>query len=529
MTGGAAAVASATGGYVHLLDPRRNWYNNRRLITLNAWIVLCLVTSSYNGFDGSLLNSLQSMDTWTGYFNHPQGSLLGLLNAIQNIGSIAAFPFAPYLSDGIGRRYTIIIGSTIVLVGAALQTASRSIGMFIGARFMIGFGVSWAHNASPMLITELSYPPYRASLTSLYNSLWTSGAIIAAWTTFGTEFMRTSTWSWRIPSLIQAAPAVWQVILLWFAPESPRYLIAKGREAEALKTLAYYHADGDETDPLVQYEMEEVKAAIKIDRSVAANVGWKSLFTTSGNRRRLRIILAIAWFSQWSGNGLTSYYLNIILQNIGITSSTIKLLINALLQVWGFLFGLLASLIVERVGRRPLFITSCAGMLVFFTLLTACTGVYAVHQTQAAAHAVIAFIALHGAAYRRAHNYLVRLAFTPLLISYTVEILPYGVRAKGLTLLNFTVSCALVFNQYVNPIALAHIQWRYYIVYCGWLVFELAYCYIFIIETKGLSLEETAALFDGTGEQLAAQGLQAAGAVPPDSPTEKTDDVVDKV
>ena len=55
------------------------------------------------------------------------------------------------------------------------------------------------------------------------------------------------------------------------------------------------------------------------------------------------------------------------------------------------------------------------------------------------------------------------LAFTPLLISYTVEILPYSVRAKGLTLLNFTTSCALVFNQYVNPIALQHIQWRYYV------------------------------------------------------------------
>ena len=57
-------------------------------------------------------------------------------------------------------------------------------------------------------------------------------------------------------------------------------------------------------DPLVEYEFEEIKAAITYDREVAANVGWISLFKTPGNRRRLRIIIALAFFSQWSGNGL---------------------------------------------------------------------------------------------------------------------------------------------------------------------------------------------------------------------------------
>ena len=59
------------------------------------------------------------------------------------------------------------------------------------------------------------------------------------------------------------------------------------------------------------------------------------------------------------------------------------------------------------------------------------------------------------------------LAFTPLIVSYTVEILPYSLRAKGLTIFNFTVSCALVFNQYVNPIALERITWRYYVRFHG--------------------------------------------------------------
>ena len=89
------------------------------------------------------------------------------------------------------------------------------------------------------------------------------------------------------------------------------------------------------------------------------------------------------------------------------------------------------------------------------------------------------------------------LAFTPLIVSYTVEILPYSLRAKGFNVFNFAVSLSLIFNQYVNPSALGHLGWKYYIVYCAWLAFELVFLYFFIVETKGLSLEETAALFDG--------------------------------
>lgn len=66
----------------------------------------------------------------------------------------------------------------------------------------------------------------------------------AAWTTFGT-FKIGNTWSWRIPSALQGLPSVAQVLLIWFCPESPRWLASKGKEDQALKVLAYYHADGN--------------------------------------------------------------------------------------------------------------------------------------------------------------------------------------------------------------------------------------------------------------------------------------------
>ncbi|KAI0055785.1 hexose transporter [Artomyces pyxidatus] len=491
MGAGAIATSSSNTGYRHLLDPNRKWYNNRRIIALNGWIFLLLITSSTNGYDGSMMNALQSDSQWNAYFKYPSGGQLGLLNAIQNIGSLAAYPFAPYMSDGFGRRGTIFLGATIMLIATGIQTAAQSVGMFIGARFLIGFGLTFAANAAPMLVTEVSYPLYRAPLTSMYNSLWYSGAIIAAWTTFGTEFMRNSSWSWRLPSLLQGLPSIAQVCLIYFVPESPRWLVSKGREAEALHILAYYHADGNAQDPLVVYEFDEIRAAIALDRASVANSGWKSLFTSAGNRRRLRIILALGWFSQWSGNGLVSYYLKKVLINIGITNSTDQLLINGVLQIWNLFWAIGASLLVDRAGRRLLFLTSCAGMLVCFIVQTICTAEYFKSGSGPLAHTVIAFIFLFYAFYD--------LAFTPLIVSYTVEILPYQIRAKGFTLFNLTISCAIIFNQYVNPIALEAISWKYYIVYCCWIAFELVYCYLFVVETKGLSLEETAALFDQDG------------------------------
>ncbi|KAI0754445.1 hexose transporter [Daedaleopsis nitida] len=483
-----AATSSATEGFHHLVDPNRKWYNNRRLIALHGWLVLLLITSSTNGFDGSLMNSLQSMTYWQNYFNKPHGGTLGLLNAIQNIGSLGGLPFAPYLSDGIGRRPSIWIGAVIMIAGSILQTVCKDINQFIGARFLIGFGTSLATNAAPMLVTEVSYPVYRPQLSSLYNTLWYSGNIVASWASFGTARIN-SDWSWRIPSLLQCIPSVFQFFLIWFVPESPRWLVSKGKETQALRTLAYYHADGDESDPLVLYEFEEIKAAIKMDQETKKNVGWKALVATKGNRKRMVIIIAIAWFSQWSGNGLVSYYLNQVFTTIGITDTNIQLLITGILAIWNLCWAVFASFQVERWGRRFLFLTSAAGMTLFFTLQTICSARYAITQSEAAAHAVIAFIFLFYAAYD--------LAFTPLIVSYTLEILPYSLRAKGFNVFNFTISVALIFNQYVNPLALEAIGWKYYLVYCCWLAFELAFCFFFIVETKNRTLEETAALFDG--------------------------------
>jgi len=146
-------------------------------------------------------------------------------------------------------------------------------------------------------------------------------------------------------------------------------------------------------------------------------------------------------------------------------------------------------------------------MVIAFTMQTVCSAQYALHGTPAAAHAVIAFIFIFYGFFD--------IAFTPLIVSYTVEILPFQLRAKGFTVFNFAISLSLIFNQYVNPVALKRLEWKYYIVYCCWLVFELVFCFFFIVETQNRTLEETAALFDGenAAEDLVGTAAAHAGVV----------------
>ena len=106
-----------------------------------------------------------------------------------------------------------------------------------------------------------------------------------------------------------------------------------------------------------------------------------------------------------------------------------------------------------------------------------------------ATNTVIVFIFLYYIMYN--------LGFSGLLVSYSTKILPYRIRAKGLTVMFFCVDLSLWFNQYANPIALKDIKWKYYIVYCCWLVFELLVVLKWYIETKNTALEEIAKYFDG--------------------------------
>ncbi|KAH8994945.1 general substrate transporter [Lactarius akahatsu] len=458
------------------------WWRHRGVLVLNLYLLIPLLTSCVNGYDSSLINGLQLLQTWQAQFSSPRSEILGIVTSTQMIGGLMGLPFAPRCSDRFGRRVTMFAGALLMLAGVGLQAAALSIVLFTVARLLIGVGLVFSLNAAPLLITELAYPTQRGKMTSLYNASWYGGSIVAAWvclagTVSGDNVLSMkSSWSWRVPVLIQGVGPLLQIFLIWIVPESPRWLVSKGQESKAAKILARFHSVGfDERNPLVLFEIVQIRRSLRMEKNISKRVSFATLFSTPGNRKRMRIILGLTLFSQWSGNGLASFYINLVLENVGIRNQKVKAVVNGCLQMWNLVAALSGALLVDRVGRRTLFIVSNAGMLMSVSVLA--LSAYLFHSgIPAAANATIPLIFFLHLFYN--------LAYTPTLVAYTSEILPFTIRAKGFAFMNLTVSLALALNQF-------------YIVYCVWLCFGLVFVMKFTVETHGKTPEEIAVLFDG--------------------------------
>lgn len=345
-----------------------------------------------------------------------------------------------------------------MIAASIIQAATHGPWAMLGTRIMLGVGLGFAQTAAPPLTTEIAHPKHRGQVTALFQATWYWGAIISASIALGTLFLSNS-WSWRTPCLLQALFPGLQMIGLLLTPESPRWLISKGRTEEAFAILARYHANGDTNDELVKYEFSEICEAIEKEREAAKTTGFMSFFETRGNRHRLLICVLVGIMIQWAGNGIVSYYLAPILQSVGVTSSVSQAGINLGMQVWNALLAAGGAIAAEKYGRRPLWMISACGMLASFIVITACSGVFAERDITAAGSAVVSFLFIFFGFYD--------IAFTPLSIAYPVEILPFRLRSKGLSINLTVVFGAGFFNQYVNPIALDAIHWKFYFVYIG--------------------------------------------------------------
>ncbi|KAM5380970.1 hypothetical protein ACJZ2D_003279 [Fusarium nematophilum] len=400
-----------------------------------------------------------------------------------------ALPAITPVVDRFGRRKSIFFGASWTIVGAILQASSKEIPQFVISRFLIGFGLAFTVVGAPLLLAELALPQHRGAIISYYPTCWYLGAIIAAWVTYGTHKLDSS-WSWRIPSLLQGVPASLQLLLIWFVPESPRWLISKGRGKEARDILVKHHANGDERSSLVELEYTEIKESIESDASVKARTGWLDLVRTAGNRRRLIIVFFAGLFIEISGNGLVQYYLHSVLLSIGITNTTTQVTINGCLSIYNFVLTSIAALFVERVGRRKLFIASTAGMFLAFILWTTFAALFTTHGTSGYAIGVLVAIFLSNGAYD--------IGWTPLW-AYPAEILSYEIRARGVTFQTGIMHAFGFFGTFVNPIGLQNVGWKYYIAYIVYTFLELIVVWYFFVETKGFTLEEIAVIFDTDG------------------------------
>ncbi|KAK6538466.1 hypothetical protein TWF694_010049 [Orbilia ellipsospora] len=466
------------------------WYKKKNLRSLYfIMFPTCIGIEMTSGFDSSMMNGLQAVQNWNTFFGNPHGSRLSILSASYSLGAIAGLPFIPLISNRWGRRATILFGSFIMVIGAILQAASQNFAMFVIARVILGFGIPYGIVGASALIGETAYPKERATLTSIFNASWFIGAIVAAAITLGT-FAMPNTWSWRIPSLLQVIPSLLQICFMAWMPESPRYLIQKDRIEEAQAFFIKYHAEGDANSELVKAEIVQVQTAIQIERE-HEKLGWRELFRTSGNRKRSLITSFLGLFTQWSGNTLISYYLVQILNQAGITNKGTQARINLGQTCWQLVNGTIIALTIPRMVRRRVGYFICTiGLLVVYIGWTIAAARYAETKNQSAGIAIIVLIFLYTPFYNVGYN--------SLSYTFLVELWPFHIRSNGIAFFQVFGRLAGFFNQFVNPIALDAISWKYYITYCVWLGFEIVFIYFLFPETSGRTLEELAFLFEGS-------------------------------
>ncbi|KAE8147157.1 general substrate transporter [Aspergillus avenaceus] len=493
-----------------LAQDRTPWYKKPNLRRL--YLVLfpaCMGIEITSGFDSQIINTVQIVYTWNRYFGKPTGEIVdgqpeyqleanlkGFLGAAYNLGAILALPFVPWINQRFGRRWTIFFGSCISLVGALLQGFSNGVAMYIIARLLLGFGIPFCIVAGSSLIGELGYPKERPILTSLFNSSYFIGQITAAAVGLGTVTINTN-WAWRIPSLLQLAPAMIQVIFVFLLPESPRYLISKDRHEDAFDILTKYHAEGDRQSVIVHAEIAQIKQTIELERE-AAKQSWWDMFRTAGMRRRLLISAFLGLFTQWSGNTLISYYLSDLLNMVGITDGVTKSKINIGIACWGLVCGTALALTAPRFKRRTMYLTCSTSLLCVYIAWTISMERFLSTGVRAAAILTIFFIFCYSPAYNLGYN--------ALTYTYLVEVFPYFNRSRGLSWFQFYGKGAGFFATYVNPVGLNRITWRWLLVYCCWLAFEVVFIYLFFPETSGRTLEELSFMFEGKekAQQVAA-------------------------
>ncbi|KAK7033550.1 hypothetical protein VNI00_012774 [Paramarasmius palmivorus] len=470
------------------------WWKDSGLRRNVGWVVALYLSVFALGYDGSLMSGLQALPQWNEYFNNPSGARLGLIVASLTIPVIIVAPLTSWCLDKFGRKITVSLGSFILIVGPLIGSFAQNDAMLIIGRVLVGGASFFTSIACACHVNELLHPRIRGVFSALFTTTLQVGSIIGSWVTFGTLRWQ-SNWSWRLPLLLQAIGPAILFPLSFFCPESPRWLVKKGEKQKAHKILARYHANGDLDDDLVKNELHQIVAAI--EREEKERSSWKALLSTPGNRRRTLLVAVINTGPVMTGLTIVWGYLVPTLRLVGINNPTELVGISggfAIAQAIGCMIG---ALCVDFLGRRPIFLISTTAMLILFSVLTVLMAVFSHNPLPAIGIAYVVILYLFG--------FFLNFGWVALAALYPPEILPFSLRAKGMALGTFLQSICSSFNTFVNPIALEAIGWKYYTVYIAVIAIYLGLLWVFLVETKGRTIEEIVELFDGSQTQLVSE------------------------
>ncbi|KAF7554853.1 hypothetical protein G7Z17_g2583 [Cylindrodendrum hubeiense] len=459
----------------------------RQSLTTALVVSVCVVDSVTIAYDGSLMGSLNVMQSYQDYFELTTATI-AVNTCATFLGAILVGPFTGMLIDWKGRKLGLYASGIVNIIGAIIAGAATNIAMFIAGRLIIGIGVGLGQTAAGTYVAETTAPAIRPFALGLYFSCWAVGALLAAGMSYGTSSLEPSNWAWRIPSLLQAAPPLVVMGIIYFVPESPRWLIFNDRRDEALNVLAKING-ADKQDPNVQLQYKEIIDTLEYEKGEGGSIGLPTMFKSPSNRKRLLLALSIAPLAMLTGSNIITYYFGSMLSQAGIDDPTTQLQINVILSAWQLVVAIIGSSLAERLGRRRLALISLGLCCVFFYMLAGLTARYGTAGDKSGTYGTIACIFLFLGAYG--------FGITPLTAMYVPEVLSYNMRANGIAMQGMLIKSCGVLVSMAFPYLMESIGWKTYVVNASWNILIWLYIYFQWVETKGLTLEEIDALFEG--------------------------------
>ncbi|MBA0799101.1 hypothetical protein Gohar_009634 [Gossypium harknessii] len=420
--------------------------------------------------------------------------LMGILNVYSLVGSCAA----GRTSDWVGRRYTIVLAGAIFFLGALLMGFATSYAFLMVGRFVAGIGVGYALMIAPVYTAEVSPASSRGFLTSFPEVFINGGILLGYVSNYAFSKLPTDL-GWRFMLGVGAIPSVFLAVGVLAMPESPRWLVMQGRLGEAKKVL-------DKTSDSIeeaQLRLSEIKEAagipqectddvVKVQKRSHGEGVWKELllYPTPAVRHVLICGIGIHFFQQASGIDAVVLYSPTIFEKAGITSSDGKLLATVAVGFVKTITILIATFLLDRIGRRPLLLSSIIGMVASLTTLGfSLTIIDHSHEKIPWAIGLCITMVL-------AYVALFSIGMGPITWVYSSEIFPLRLRAQGASMgvaVN-RVTSGVISMTFISLYEAISIGGAFFL-FAGVAMVATLFFYMFYPETQGKTLEEMEGLF----------------------------------
>lgn len=295
-----------------------------------------------------------------------------LITSATSLGALITALFGGPTADAFGRKWVISFANIMFIAGASIQTGAHTLWTMIVGRFIMGFGVGFASLVAPMYLSELAPTKYRGRFVVMYVLAITFGQLVSY--CIGAGLTKVDN-GWRIMVGLSLVPSVTQMIMFIFMPESPRYLISRGKEEQAERVLMkiYKGATAEQAASKVAEIRREVPTSAltqsddvpymqKINSSlVSTRHNLHELFTKPANLRGLIITVMLQALQQFSGWNALLYYSGTMFESVGFKNPTY---VSIIITATNFVFTALAFFIIDKVGRRPLLVSTMWIMVV---------------------------------------------------------------------------------------------------------------------------------------------------------------------